>query len=255
MADYTTKFTGKAAEYAQYRERYDPDQVLPQLREWCGLAPEWTVADIGAGTGMAGDLFRANGNRVLAIEPNDEMRAACESLHAGDHDFKVLSGSAENTGLPDASVELIAVGRALHWFDVHAAMREFQRLLKPQGWVTILATGRAEEGREENTAYVQFLYSWAGRNTSMEECLRIYRQLPGLFPGGVFHHTEIYGEIQVDWAGLMGLSQSFSHAPLPGSPQFSVFEEQLRGYFARYQRAGRITWTSCTWISAGQFAD
>ena len=228
MADYTTKFTGKAAEYAQYRERYTPDVVLPRMREWCGLTPEWTVADVGAGTGMAGDLFRANGNRVLAIEPNDEMRAACEALHAEDDAFEVPSGSAEETGLADASVELIAVGRALHWFDVHAAMREFRRILKPQGWVTILATGRAEEGREENTAYVQFLYSWAGRNTSMEECLRIYRHLPELFPGGAFHHTEIYGEIQVDWAGLLGLTQSFSHAPLQGSPEYSVFEEQLR---------------------------
>jgi predicted RNA methylase len=101
MSQFTGRFTGKVAEYAQYRERYDPDIVLPLLREWCGLTPQWTVADVGAGTGMVGDLFRANGNRVMAVEPNAEMRAACASLHAADASFTVVDGAAEKTGLDD----------------------------------------------------------------------------------------------------------------------------------------------------------
>lgn len=255
MADYTTKFTGKAAGYAQYRERYDAEVVLPVLREWCGLRPEWTVADVGAGTGMVADLFRANGNRVLAIEPNEEMRAACKALHGGDAGLEVLRGSAEATGLDAGSVEMVAVGRALHWFDAEAAMREFRRILKPQGWVTILAAGRAEEGREENQAYVERLYSVGGRGAALDERLRVYRELPELFPGGAFHHTEIYGEMTVGWEELMGLSRSFSHAPEPGSAEAAELEAQMRDYFRRYEQDGRVTWTSCTWISAGQFAD
>jgi predicted RNA methylase len=121
MTDHSERFTGKAAEYAQYRERYDPDVVLPLLRTWCGLTPEWCVADIGAGTGMMGDLFRTNGNQVIAIEPNAEMRAACAELHGADSMFSVVEGSAEKTGLPDASIEMVAAGRALHWFDAEKA--------------------------------------------------------------------------------------------------------------------------------------
>src|ERR1700744_5777239 len=117
MPEHTGKFSGKVADYARYRERYEPGVVLPLLREWCGLTPQWTVADVGAGTGMVGDIFRANGNSVIAVEPNAEMRGACALLHAGDSQFTVASGTAENTGLRDASVEMVAVGRALHWFD------------------------------------------------------------------------------------------------------------------------------------------
>ena len=255
MTIHTDKFTGKAADYAQYRERYEPDVVLPLLRSWCSLTPEWTIADIGAGTGMVGDLFRANGNRVIAIEPNAEMRSACATLHSTDELFIVTDGSAEATGLPDASVEMISVGRALHWFDMETAIREFRRILKPGGWVAILACGRAEIGREENLAYVEFLYSWAARTTAMESCLRVYRQLSALFPGGTFHNREIDGTMQLDWDALRGLTLSFSHAPLPSSVDFAVFEGQLRAYFDRYQRDGLITWTSCTWMSAGRFAD
>jgi len=254
MTDHTSRFTGKAGDYARYRERYSPALVLPLLREWCGLAPEWTIADIGAGTGLVADMFCANGNPVIAVEPNAEMRAACVSLHSTDERLIVRDGSAEATGLPDASVEMIAVGRALHWFNLEPALREFRRILKPQGWVTILASGRTEEGREENRAYVDFLYSSAGRAKANESCLGVYRQLARLFPGA-FHHTEVDGEMDVDWEGLLGLTLSFSHAPRLDSPGFSEFEAALRRYFDRYARDGRITWTTRTWISAGKFAD
>ncbi len=255
MTEHTGRFTGKAAEYARYREPYDPDIVLPLLRQWCGLTPEWTVADIGAGTGMVGDLFRANGNRVLAIEPNAEMRAACAAAHAADALFTVIDGLAENTGLADASVEAVAVGRALHWFHVEPALHEFRRILKPRGWVDILACGRTEDGREENLAFTEFLAASAGRHPVRDPLLNVYRRLDTFFAGGEFHHTEIDGEIQLNWVALRGLTLSLSHAPMPGSAAFPAFESALRLFFDRYAQDGHITLTTRTWISAGRFAD
>src|SRR5215469_10954297 len=111
------RFDGRVVEYARYRERYAPEVLLPRLREWCGLTPEWTVADVGAGTGMLSDVFLENGNRVVAVEPNVEMREMCIGLHEGASWFEVVNGTAEATGLADSSVEMVAVGRAFHWFD------------------------------------------------------------------------------------------------------------------------------------------
>jgi len=255
MNVYTERFTGKAAEYAQYRERYDPEIVLPLLREWCSLTQDWRVADIGAGTGMVGDLFRANGNPVIAIEPNDEMRDACAQLHKSDDLFSVREGTAETTGLPDESVEIIAVGRALHWFNVKAAMHEFRRVLKPQGWVTILACGRAQDGCEENLEYTRLLQTSTGRNISLDLLLKVYQQLEALIGGGRFHHAEVDGEMHFDWDGLRGLTLSLSHVPMPGSEGFAEFEAGLRGYFDRYAQNGRVTMTAKTWVSAGQFGE
>jgi SAM-dependent methyltransferase len=255
MAVYTERFTGKAAEYAQYRERYDPDVVLPLLCEWCGLSPEWRVADIGAGTGMVGDLFRVNENRVIAVEPNKEMRAACASLHAADGFFSVVDGSAESTGLDDNSVELISVGRALHWFNVDAAMQEFRRILKPRGWVAILACGKTEEGRDENLAFRNLLQTNTGRDIFLDPLLKVYRQLESLFAGGRFHHAEVGGEIDFSWKELRGLALSLSHVPMPGSDAFPAFERTLREYFDRYAQNTRVTMAAKTWVSAGQFGD
>jgi SAM-dependent methyltransferase len=254
MTEFSERFTGRVAEYAQYRERYEPEVVLPLLRDWCGLDPDWCVADVGAGTGMAGDLFRVNGNRVIAIEPNAEMRIACTSLHAEDALFTVIEGSAEATGLSDASVEMIVIGRALHWFDLASAFCEFRRILKPQGWIAILACGRAEDGRAENLAFREFLQATTGRDFFRDPLLDAYRQLDKLFAGGRLLHFEAHGEMRLDWDALRGLTLSLSHAPLPDSGAFPQFEFGLRGFFDRFEQSGKVTLLTRTYVNVGQFA-
>jgi len=255
MTVYAERFTGKAAVYARFREGYEPHHVLPLLREWCGLTSQWSVADIGAGTGMAADLFRANGNRVIAVEPNAEMRAACASLHAGDDQFTVAAGAAEATGLADASIDMVTAGRALHWFDAEAAFREFRRILKPGGWVAIIACGRTEDGRPENKAYKALLQASTSRDSFHEPLLAVYRKLEAFFAGGSFRHAELPGEMHLGWEELRGLTLSLSQAPIPGSVSFPAFEAELRSYFDRYAQNGRITLSTRTWLNAGQFAN
>lgn len=247
------KFTGKADIYAQYRERYDPDLMLPLLREWCGLAPEWTVADIGTGTGMLGDVFRTNGNPVVAIEPNPEMRALCEQLHSGDALFRVIAGTAEETTLPDGSVDMIAIGRALHWFDLERALPELRRVLKRGGWATVVAIGRAEGGREENVAFEAVLQSTPAIREQARAGYAIYKRLEEFFPGCPMHHAELPSEMHLDWNALRGLALSHSHAPLPNAEGFPAFERALEEYYRCFQHDGKLTLATRCWVSAGRF--
>lgn len=254
MAEYVSRFTGKAATYAEYRERYDSAIVLPYLRHWCGLTPDWSIADVGAGTGMVSDIFLANGNRVVAIEPNAEMRAACADLHRSDRDFTVLDGAAEHTGLPDGSVDMVAIGRALHWFNIDGAFAEFRRILKPRGWIAILACGRRDDGRDENVAFDALLDETTGRNSSPEHLLRVYDDLSGLFAGGAFHHEEVEGLLKLERAQMRGLALSISHTPLPAEPGYGTFEAKLDNFFEQFAVNGRVTFASRTWVTVGCMA-
>jgi ubiquinone/menaquinone biosynthesis C-methylase UbiE len=119
---------------------------VPFLREHGALPSGAVVADIGAGTGMLAEIFLEAGHRVLAVEPNAEMLEACRALAAQHPALEAVEGSAEATTLPDASVDLIAVGRAMHWFDWPHAHREFQRILKPDGWVLVATNGHRDSG-------------------------------------------------------------------------------------------------------------
>lgn len=255
LSDNREKFTGKADAYARYRESYDPAIVLPYLRSWCGLRPDWTVADLGAGTGMLGDVFRANGNAVIAVEPNADMRKACALLHASDASFHVKDGAAESTGLPDAAVEMVSIGRALHFFNLDLALPEIRRILKPGGWVAILASGREEGGRPENDAFELLMREASQSFANTRAGYSVYKRMDEFFAGGEVHHAEVPGEMQMNWETLRGLTLSHSHAPLPGSERFGEFEQALSAYFRRYEIDGKLTLATRTWISAGRFAE
>jgi SAM-dependent methyltransferase len=252
MVNTVERFDGRAADYGRYRERYDARELLSLLREWSGMSPDWLIADIGAGTGMLSDVFLANGNRVIAIEPNAEMRAACARLHENEPRLEVRDGTAEATGLPDSSVDVVANGRALHWFDVPRAIDEFKRVLRPGGWVVVVAAGRTERGREANEAFTHVLQEFTGDVMYREKAYQVYSSVKDLFDGGEFHHYEHGGEIRMNWEELRGMTLSLSHAPLVDDPRFPRFEQVLQEYFDRYQRDGILTLETRCWLNAGR---
>ena len=112
MSNPRPSYAGKSHLYAQARWDYAPAAV----DAICGIAQldlSNTIADIGAGTGMLGQHFIERVGRVLAFEPDAEMR----SMQPIAPNFESLAGLSHATGLPDEHVDLIVVGRAIHWFD------------------------------------------------------------------------------------------------------------------------------------------
>jgi SAM-dependent methyltransferase len=84
--DPLARFSDRAEDYAKYRPHYSHD-VVHAVQEACGLTPQHLVADVGCGPGLLAEIFLDNGNRVIGVEPNREMRIAGEkylgSYHAG----------------------------------------------------------------------------------------------------------------------------------------------------------------------------
>jgi SAM-dependent methyltransferase len=247
------RFDGKVVDYDRYRERYSPEILLPILREHCGLTSEWRIADIGAGTGMLSDVFLANGNQVTAIEPNEAMREMCISLHPGSL-LSVVDGTAETTGLADASVELVSAGRAMHWFDLERSMAEFRRILKPDGWVAIVAFGRTEFGHEQNEALEQVLREHSEDHADTHAGYEVYRRL-NRYLARDFYHRQIISSMELDWQGLHGLVMSLSASPAREHPGYPAFERALRALFERYASDGRFKLQTRYWINLGRLAE
>lgn len=135
MADAAIKhgdFTELAESYAKYRPGYAPE-ILETFLALSGKSPaELQCADVGAGTGIWSRALAQAGVHVTAVEPNDAMRAQGEALHTG-LPIVWLAGSAEKTGLPEESVDLVTMASSFHWPDFEKAVAEFQRILKPGG--------------------------------------------------------------------------------------------------------------------------
>jgi len=126
-------FTGLAGDYARFRPGYAP-QVATAILGYVGRdAATVDAADIGAGTGIWSRTLAARGLRsVVAVEPNDEMRRQGIVTSRGT-DIVWRKGSAEATGLPDGSADLVSMASSLHWADFDKACDEFHRILRPGG--------------------------------------------------------------------------------------------------------------------------
>jgi FkbM family methyltransferase len=249
----TETFSGKAEAYVRYRERFEPEVLLPILRDWCQLKPQWVIADVGAGTGMLSEIFLANGNAVIAVEPNAEMRAQCEKLLGYEPRLRIVDAPAEATGLPDGSVEMVAVGRALHWFDLERAMAEFRRILKPGGWVFVVGAGRDDDSSAANVALRALMDDYAAAERNLDRVVALYERVGEFFTQGTYLHREIPGEMRLDWERLRGMMLSASMAPVNDAARLAEFEQRLRAVFEEFSRDSEMVLRTRYTVSAGQF--
>ena len=127
-------FGRAAAEYEHGRPEW-PDEPLDLLTRELALEPAAHVVDLAAGTGKLTRLLTATGATVIAVEPVDEMR---DTLRRTTPEAEAHPGTAERTGLPDASADAVMVAQAFHWFDGPAALAEIHRCLKPGGKLTVI---------------------------------------------------------------------------------------------------------------------
>jgi SAM-dependent methyltransferase len=123
-----SSFGAAAAAYAEHR----PDYARAAARWALAAAPGPRVLDLGAGTGKLTATLGALGAEVAvtAVEPDPAMLA---ELRRGLPGVDALAGNAESIPLPDASVDAVVAGNAMHWFDMTTAGPEIARVLTPGG--------------------------------------------------------------------------------------------------------------------------
>jgi SAM-dependent methyltransferase len=103
----------------------------PEALDHVPLGADAEVLDLGAGTGKLTRLLARRYRRVVAVEPDDGMRAVIT-------DGEALAGIAESIPLSNRSFDGVFVGEAFHWFDGDRALAEIARVLRPGGVLALL---------------------------------------------------------------------------------------------------------------------
>jgi len=123
-------FSAQATSYALSRPHY-PQPLFDYLQDLVGA--QAVVWEAGCGSGQATADLATRFARVYATEPS-----AAALAHAPQIDrVSYANETAENTQLSDASVDLIVVAQALHWFDQPAFFAECERVLRPGGVLAV----------------------------------------------------------------------------------------------------------------------
>ncbi|MCU1556811.1 MAG: putative methyltransferase [Microbacteriaceae bacterium] len=193
--EQANSFGGAVDEYERARPTYPRDAV-----DW--LIPEGTraVLDLGAGTGKFTRSLVARGLEVIAVEPDDEMRAVL--AHALPS-VRALKGTAENIPLPDASVNLITAAQAWHWVDEERAVPEAARVLKPGGSLALVWNIR-----DESAPWVERLSEVIG-SSEAERAMQTSITIGA--PFGPTERFEVGWSAKTDLDGLLTLVASRSY--------------------------------------------
>jgi SAM-dependent methyltransferase len=249
FTDSKERFSSRVADYLRYRPGY-PSMVLELLRSACGLRPGHVIVDAGSGTGILAELFLKNGNRVYGVEPNEAMRQAGEEYLASFDGFSSVNGSAEATGLEDASVDFVAAGQAFHWFEPERTRAEFRRILRPQGWVVAVWNFR-EKKTPFTRGYEDLLVKYGTDYARVRKSYPQGDDMKVFFLGGeFFRHTLANGRL-LNWDELSGLLRSASYMPQEDHPNFTPMMDALRELFLRHQENGSVLMDYTTHIYFG----
>ena len=254
MTDSTQRFSDRVANYVRYRPTY-PGEVLNALHEHTGFTSAHVVADIGSGTGISTGLFLKNGNEVYAVEPNDAMREAAESLLSTYPNFHSIAATAEATTLATASVDYVVAGQAFHWFDQQAAKNEFRRILRDTGWVVRFWNDRKTDTTPFLRAYEQLLLDYGTDYTEINHrniTESHEAKFSHFFRDGIYQTKTFPNYQYLDYEGVKGRLLSSSYAPNESLPTHLPMLAALERIFEQHQENGQVVFEYTTELFFGR---
>ena len=112
-----------------------PDEAL----DWLVPANCEIAIDLAAGTGLFTRALQRRAGQVIAVEPDDRMRAVLAARSPG---VRAVAGRGEAIPVPDASADGVFISSAWHWLDPEQAVPEIARVLRDGGRLGVIWTNR-----------------------------------------------------------------------------------------------------------------
>lgn len=233
-------FSSVAGRYADFRPHY-PDALFDSLATL--VPPDRCVWDCAAGNGQATRGLARRFARVIATDASAEQIAAAPVLAKAE--FRVAL--AEESGLPDASVDLVTVAQALHWFDLPRFYAEVNRVLRPGGVIAAWAYGvNHVEGDAVNTIVQDFYGNLLGPYwpPSRQLVESGYRTLP--FPFGEISAPPLRMEVRWPLERLLGYFSTWSatnrYLKATGENPLPALAEKLAPAWGDVDHPRLVTW-------------
>lgn len=124
-------FSRQSIDYVKFRPHYPKELfgfLMPLLKE------HHLAWDVATGNGQVANVLAEYFNQVIATDISEnQLKHAIQK-----HNINYRVESAEQSSLPDKSVDLITIAQAIHWFNFEAFYREVRRTLKPNGLIAVI---------------------------------------------------------------------------------------------------------------------
>ena len=121
-------FGADPGRYHRARPRYPQALVVRLL----ATIPGPDVLDVGIGTGISAEGFRASGCRVLGVDPDERM-----ADYARRQGFEVEVATFEDWRPAGRSFDAVISGQAWHWVGPAAGAAKAAQVLRPGGCLAV----------------------------------------------------------------------------------------------------------------------
>ncbi len=129
MQNNADRFLGFADIYESSRPRV-PEYPVGVVCRYLGRKPH-LIVDMGCGTGLSTEIWQEVGDKILGIEPNDDMRGIAEKKANPKMSF--IKAFSDCTGLDDLCADVVVCSQSFHWMEPEATLKEVNRILKSGG--------------------------------------------------------------------------------------------------------------------------
>jgi len=215
----------KAESYDIGRPEY-PEEFFDFLYNETSLKKSDVIADIGGGTGKVAKHFLERGNKVIIIEPDNDMLHIADKKLSKYPNYSSFQRTAEDTGIETNSIDCIFCGNSYYWFERGKVVPEFKRILHKKGIVVTswIGSGFFNKYADE----LSEIYGKYGKPV-----LRKRYESP-VFHTGTFQEKSLsYVVYQTADEFLHGLL-SESDSPAPGTDTYKPFCEKIKELFEKY---------------------
>src|SRR3712207_5803351 len=117
MTDSSAVWVGEASRYDQTRPT-PPSVLLDMLTQLIHTSRPALVVDLGCGTGRSTSIWAKRAERVIGIEPSDDMRSqAIRTLQTHPLAPRIAyhAGVAHHTGLDTSCADIVTCAQSFHW--------------------------------------------------------------------------------------------------------------------------------------------
>lgn len=114
------------------------DAAIDAMLSIAGVEKGDKFCDVGAGIAHLTLMLAARGLDVVAVEPNDAMRAIGINRTEKLTNVRWHEGTGETTGQTMHAFDMVTFGSSFNVCNRPAALKETARILKPHGWFACL---------------------------------------------------------------------------------------------------------------------
>ena len=128
------RFFGFANTYDEGRPHL-PGKAIEILKKYLKNDIDFIV-DIGCGTGNSTEICTDYANKVIGIEPSEDMLSIAKKKENSKLRFQ--NGFGDNTGLDSNIADIVICSQAFHWMNPKTTIEEVCRILKKGGIFAVI---------------------------------------------------------------------------------------------------------------------